>query len=130
MGDLETVSCLGASCGTSLPPGGRQVSRHAGPAQAVAPPTGWRHALLGALRRRSLYRTIPAAAIVGVTLFMVNLYASVRNGPFTTMLAIQIALTFVVPWLNATMGIAIGLRHGSPSPVPGTSAGPDGSTSH
>ncbi|ANS32310.1 putative membrane protein (plasmid) [Rhodococcus opacus] len=42
---------------------------------------------------------------------MVNLYSHVRVGPFTWVLAVQIALTYVVPWLNATMGIAIGLRH-------------------
>jgi hypothetical protein len=78
----------------------------------------WRDALVGALHRRSLSRTIPAATIVGSILFMVNLYSSVRDGPFTWVLAAQITLTFLVPWLNATMGIAIGLRHGSPSPGP------------
>jgi hypothetical protein len=52
---------------------------------------------------------------VGPTLFVVNLYSSVRHGPFTLTLAGQIVLTFLVPWLNATMGIAIGLRAGNPS---------------
>jgi hypothetical protein len=54
---------------------------------------------------------------------MVNLYSSMRNDPLTWVLAGQIALTFLVPWLNATMGIAIGLRHSNPLPMPGASAG-------
>jgi hypothetical protein len=53
---------------------------------------------------------------------MVNLYSSARDDPFTWVLAAQITLTFLVPWLNATMGIAIGLRHGNPPPVPGAAA--------
>lgn len=70
--------------------------------------------MLGAVRRRSLYRTVPAAIIVGTTLFMVNLYSTVRTGPFAWHLVGQTTLTFLVPWLNATMGIAIGLRSGGP----------------
>ena len=54
---------------------------------------------------------------------MVNLYSSARDDPFTWVLAARITLTFLVPWLNATMGIAIGLRHGNPPPVPGGAAG-------
>ncbi|MET9880743.1 hypothetical protein ABZZ36_40000 [Actinacidiphila glaucinigra] len=61
-------------------------------------------------------QTTTAALIVGSTLFMVNLYAQVREGPFTWAFAARTALTFLVPWLNATMGIAIGLRR------PGASA--------
>ncbi|MFD8079438.1 hypothetical protein ACFV3E_43260 [Streptomyces sp. NPDC059718] len=55
-------------------------------------------------------QTTTAALIVGSTLFMVNLYSQVRDGPFTWPLAARTALTFLVPWLNATMGITIGLR--------------------
>ncbi|MEN4476892.1 hypothetical protein [Mycolicibacterium cosmeticum] len=80
--------------------------------------TGWPSALRGAVRRRSVCRTVPAAAIVGSTLFMVNLFSSVRDDPFTWVQASQIMLTFLVPWLNATMGIAIGLRHGDIAPTP------------
>jgi len=75
----------------------------------------WRAALLAAVSRRSLCRTLPAATAVGTTLFLVNLYSSVRSDPFTWVLATQIALTFLVPWLNATMGIAIGLRTTDPN---------------
>lgn len=75
----------------------------------------WGRALLGAVRPHSLWRTIPAATIVGTTLFWVNLYANVRDDPFTWLLAMQIALTYLVPWMNATMGIAIGLRHAGSS---------------
>ncbi|HEX4558992.1 MAG TPA: hypothetical protein VH166_07355 [Mycobacterium sp.] len=73
----------------------------------------WHQAVLGAVRGGSLSRTIPAATAVGSTLFMVNLYSAVHDGPFTWTLAGQIALTFLVPWLNATLGIAIGLRSAS-----------------
>ncbi|MGW1726434.1 hypothetical protein ACWCQK_26290 [Streptomyces sp. NPDC002306] len=61
-------------------------------------------------------QTTTAALIVGSTLFMVNLYSQVRDGPFTWVLAMRIALTFLVPWFNATMGIAIGSRKSSASP--------------
>ncbi|MFD9001523.1 hypothetical protein ACFV0T_11220 [Streptomyces sp. NPDC059582] len=61
-------------------------------------------------------QTTTAALIVGSTLFMVNLYAQVRDGPFTWVLTMRIALTFLVPWFNATMGIAIGSRKPGASP--------------
>jgi hypothetical protein len=65
-----------------------------------------------------------AALVVGSVLFMVNLYSQVRHGPFTWVLASRVALTFLVPWLNATMGIAIGLRrpalHRAAGPRPQT----------
>lgn len=51
-----------------------------------------------------------AALTVGSILFMVNLSSQVREGPFTWLLTARIALTFLVPWFNATVGIAIGLR--------------------
>jgi len=85
--------------------------------------TPWRHALRGAIRTKALSRTMPAAFIVGSILFMVNLYSAVRTGPLTWMLAVQITLTFLVPWLNATVGIAIGLRQGPP---PGAAIDPAG----
>lgn len=59
-------------------------------------------------------QTTVAALIVGSILLMVNLYSPVREGPFTWALTARIALTFLVPWFNATMGIAIGLRKPQP----------------
>ncbi|MFD7407026.1 hypothetical protein ACFV7R_31105 [Streptomyces sp. NPDC059866] len=73
-------------------------------------------ALRSAVRGRSLTQTIVAALAVGSVLFLVNLYSQVRDGPFTWVLASRVALTFLVPWLNATMGIAIGLRKPGASP--------------
>ncbi|MFG2475535.1 hypothetical protein [Streptomyces fagopyri] len=78
--------------------------------EAKAPAVAWSVALRGAVLGRSLAQTTTAALLVGSTLFMVNLYSQVREGPFTWALAIRMALTFLVPWFNATMGIAIGLR--------------------
>lgn len=71
---------------------------------------GWGAAFCGAFRPGALLQSTLAAFVVGSILFMVNLYLHVRSGPFTADLAIRIALTFVVPWANATTGIAIGLR--------------------
>ena len=71
---------------------------------------GWGEAFRGAFRRGALMQSTAAAFVVGSTLFMVNLFAQVRTGPFTADLALRITLTFVVPWANATTGIAIGLR--------------------
>lgn len=94
--------------------------------QAKTPPVAWSAALRGAVRGRALAQTTTAALLVGSTLFMVNLYAQVREGPFTWVLAVRVVLTFLVPWLNATMGIAIGLRRpGAPPRRPaGTPAAP------
>src|SRR5262249_18596737 len=78
--------------------------------EASAPAVAWSVALRGAVRGRSLAQTTTAALLVGSTLFMVNLYSQVREGLFTWVLATRIALTFLVPWFNATMGIAIGVR--------------------
>lgn len=84
--------------------------------QAKTPPVAWSVALHGAVRGRSMAQTTTAALIVGSTLFMVNLYSQVRDGPFTWILTLRIALTFLVPWFNATMGIAIGSRKPGASP--------------
>ncbi|MFJ4848677.1 MULTISPECIES: hypothetical protein [unclassified Streptomyces] len=73
-------------------------------------PVAWSVALRGAVRGRAVAQTSAAALAVGSTLFMVNLYAQVREGPLTWTLAVRIALTFLVPWFNATTGIALGLR--------------------
>ncbi|MFI2304317.1 hypothetical protein ACH5AL_36645 [Actinacidiphila glaucinigra] len=87
--------------------------------QTETPPVAWSAALRGAVRGRAMAQTTTAALIVGSTLFMVNLYSQVRDGPFTWVLAARTALTFLVPWLNATMGITIGLRRaGTPTPRP------------
>ena len=77
---------------------------------ASAAPGRWAPALRGAVSRRSLMQTSVAALLVGGTLLMVNLYSALRDGPLTWRLAIQVFLTFFVPWMNATMGIALGLR--------------------
>jgi hypothetical protein len=70
----------------------------------------WRAALKGAFRRRSLAQSTVAALTVGSILFMVNLYTQVREGPLTAILVVRVGLTFLVPWCNATLGIALGLR--------------------
>lgn len=84
--------------------------------QAKAPTVAWSEALRGAVRARSLAQTTVAALTVGSILFMVNLYSQVREGPFTWALMARVALTFLVPWFNATMGIAIGLRKPGAAP--------------
>ncbi|KOV51414.1 hypothetical protein ADL00_40665 [Streptomyces sp. AS58] len=73
-------------------------------------------ALRGAVRGRALAQTMAAALTVGSVLFMVNLFSQVREDPFTWVLAVRIALTFLVPWLNATLGLAIGLRRAGAPP--------------
>lgn len=78
------------------------------------PDMSWSAALHGAVRGRSLVQTIGAASAVGSVLFMVNLYAQVRQGPLTWALTARIVLTFLVPWLNATLGLAVGLRKSNP----------------
>ncbi|MEV7992096.1 hypothetical protein AB0O67_09300 [Streptomyces sp. NPDC086077] len=70
----------------------------------------WSAALRGAVRGRSLVQTTVAALAVGSVLFMVNLHSQVQQGPITWALTSRIVLTFLVPWLNATLGLAIGLR--------------------
>jgi hypothetical protein len=72
--------------------------------------TTWASALRGAFRYGALAQSTLAALVVGSTLFAVNLLAEVREGPLTAGLLTRVALTFLVPWLNATVGIAIGLR--------------------
>ena len=76
----------------------------------MATAVGWGTAFRGAFRPGALVQSTAAAFVVGSILFMVNLYSHVRSGPFTADLAVRITLTFVVPWANATTGIAIGLR--------------------
>ena len=76
----------------------------------MAADVGWGAAFRGAFRPGALLQSTTAAFVVGSILFMINLYAHVRTGPFTADLAARITLTFVVPWANATTGIAIGLR--------------------
>lgn len=70
----------------------------------------WRHAFRAALRARSLRRSVTAAAIVGTTLFTFNLAHEAFSKPVTLMLCIKAVVTYLVPWLNATFGIAIGVR--------------------
>ena len=81
----------------------------------------WAAALRGAVRRASLAQTTVAALLVGGTLLMVNLYSELKEGPITWNLLFRVALTFLVPWLNATMGLALGLRKsGAPCPTHAT----------
>lgn len=95
--------------------------------QAKTPTVTWSEALRGAVRGRAMAQTTVAALTVGSILFMVNLYSQIRQGPFTWALTVRTALTFLVPWFNATMGIAIGLRKPGGSPCRQT--GPaDGAT--
>ncbi|MET8413063.1 hypothetical protein ABZV34_34240 [Streptomyces sp. NPDC005195] len=84
--------------------------------RAKTPPVAWSVALRGAVRGKAVAQTTTAALIVGSTLFMVNLYSQVREAPFTWALTARVALTFLVPWFNATMGIVIGLRKSDASP--------------
>jgi hypothetical protein len=85
--------------------------------------TSWTTALRGAFRYGALAQSVVAALIVGSTLFAVNLLAQVREGPLTAGLLTRVGLTFLVPWLNATIGIAIGLRKSSvpARPIPSAS---------
>jgi hypothetical protein len=78
----------------------------------------WPTALRGAFRYGALAQSTVAALLVGSTLFVVNLLAQVREGPVTPGLLTRVGLTFLVPWLNATIGIAIGLRKSSVPPRP------------
>jgi hypothetical protein len=85
-------------------------------AQRVTTGVPWGKALRGAVRRGSLAQTTVAALIVGGILMMVNLSSQLRQGPVTWVLVLRVALTFIVPWFNATMGIAIGLRKSGAPP--------------
>jgi hypothetical protein len=74
----------------------------------------WGSALRDAVRPPSLRRSAIAASVVGTTLLMVNLSGRLIGEPFTVGLALKVFLTYAVPWGNATVGIAMGLRgHGS-----------------
>jgi hypothetical protein len=79
----------------------------------------WRAALGAAVSGRALRRTAVAAMIVGTTLFLVNLADAVHHGPMTWQLCTKILLTYVVPWANATFGIAIGFRDRAANRIPG-----------
>jgi hypothetical protein len=70
----------------------------------------WRAALRQAVTPRALRRTLTAAFVVGTTLFFVNLFGQVHDTRMTPLVAVRIALTYLVPWGNATFGIALGLR--------------------
>jgi hypothetical protein len=70
----------------------------------------WRRALASALRPRSLARTVPAALVVGTTLWFVNLSGTFFAGGATSFALVQTALTFVIPWLNATFGMTMAFR--------------------
>ncbi len=71
---------------------------------------GWVQALRLATNRQSLARTILAAAVVGTLLTLVNLAGRTLPGHLTIPLLGRMLLTYLVPWANATLGIAIGVR--------------------
>jgi hypothetical protein len=71
---------------------------------------GWVQALKLATNRQSLTRTILAAAVVGTLLTIVNLAGRTVPGHLTTPFLVRMLLTYLVPWGNATLGIAIGVR--------------------
>ena len=70
----------------------------------------WRDALARAVRPRALQRSIPAALVVGTSLWFVNLSAVYLDGRVTAVVVLQTVLTFVIPWLNATFGMTMAFR--------------------
>lgn len=80
------------------------------PTSSVATRRSWGSALREAVRPPSLKRSVIAAGVVGTTLLIANLGARLVAEPFTIGLAVKVFLTYAVPWGNATVGIAMGLR--------------------
>ncbi|MED7822091.1 hypothetical protein [Streptomyces chiangmaiensis] len=92
------------------------MSRPEGEPRPESPGVTWSAALHGAVRGRALGQTTTAALTVGSILFMVNLYSQLVDGPLTWAFTLRVVLTFLVPWLNATLGLAIGLRKAGAPP--------------
>jgi hypothetical protein len=49
--------------------------------------------------------------VVGTTLAVVNLGGQIASRGLSLVVVIKLALTFLVPWGNATFGVALGQRH-------------------
>lgn len=70
----------------------------------------WTSALREAVRPPCLKRSVIAAGVVGTTLMVANLGGRLTSEPLTAGIALQAVLTYAVPWGNATVGIAMGLK--------------------
>ena len=70
----------------------------------------WHDALVRVIRPRALRRSVPAALVVGTSLWFVNLSAVYLDGRVTAFVVVQTVLTFVIPWLNATFGMTMAFR--------------------
>ncbi|QWF20471.1 hypothetical protein KM427_15930 [Nocardioides sp. LMS-CY] len=71
----------------------------------------WPAALRGAVGRQSLKRTCAAALVVGTTLAVVNFGGQLATTGLSVAVVVKLLLTFLVPWGNATFGVALGQRH-------------------
>ena len=58
----------------------------------------------------ALRRTLPAAAVVGSILTVVNSGSRLAGGDLDAGLLVKIAFTFAVPFANATYGFVSGVR--------------------
>jgi hypothetical protein len=94
-------------------PPGADAGRTGVPRTLSHPPeheVGWGQALRIATNRESLKRTVLAATVVGTTLVFVNLADLLTASSLAGWLGFKVFLTYAVPWGNATMGIALGVR--------------------
>jgi len=88
-------------------------------------PLSWPGALRVAVSGQSLRRTLAAAFVVGTTLTVANLGGSLLSEGLTAGISVKLALTYLVPWGNATFGIAVGQRDRSAKGATGTGARSD-----
>ena len=58
----------------------------------------------------ALRRTLPAMVAVGTTLTIVNSGPRLVEGSIDGWLLAKVAMTYGVPWLNATYGFIVGQR--------------------
>ncbi|CNG70839.1 Uncharacterised protein [Mycobacterium tuberculosis] len=70
----------------------------------------WCAALRQAVMPRAQCRAMAAAFVVGTTLLSVDVVAQGHDAHLTPIATLRIVLTYLVPWGNATFGIALGLR--------------------
>ena len=74
---------------------------------------GWStasEALLVVTRRENLRRTLLTAAIVGTVLFAINQLDVVVEGRATWVTWVKAAVTYLVPFVVANVGVLIGTR--------------------
>lgn len=76
---------------------------------ATPAPMRWSEVIRVAVSVRSMRRTVTAALVVGTILTLVNVGPGF-SGKVTVALGFKVLLTYLVPWLNATIGVAIGVR--------------------